>query len=191
MTRVAIIDNYDSFTFNLVHLVDQIAEEWQCFRNDEIDWEYLRNSTHILVSPGPGIPSEAGDMLQVIDTFVGKKSIMGICLGFQAITESLGGSLYNMDRIFHGVQTEIQIQPETTLFQSLPSQIKVGRYHSWAVVDSDLWKITARDGQDIPMAAEDGERGLYGVQFHPESILTEYGLEMLQNWLKSPSPRRR
>ena len=190
MKRVAIIDNYDSFTFNLVHLVDQIADDWRCFRNDQVDDQYLEEATHILLSPGPGIPSEAGRMPQVIESFQGRKSIMGVCLGFQAIAETLGSELYNLEEILHGVQTEIQVDSQSSLFASLPNTIRVGRYHSWAVRNSCNWTVTARDHGGVPMAAEDVERGLYGVQFHPESIMTEYGLEMLQNWLKSPSPRR-
>jgi len=191
LTRVAIIDNYDSFTFNLVHLVDQITPNWVCYRNDEVNWEDLNDATHILFSPGPGLPSEAGQMPAIIERFKGDRSMFGICLGFQAMAESLGGRLYNLDEIFHGVQTRIKIQPETQLFSGIPASIAVGRYHSWAVQNAEQWRITAVDDQEIPMAAENVEMGMYGVQFHPESIMTEFGLEMVQNWLKSPSPRRR
>jgi len=183
-----VIDNYDSFTFNLVHLLNETGNEATVWRNDKFDLAEVEAFDKILLSPGPGIPSEAGLLLQVIKTYSPTKSILGICLGMQAIAEVFGGSIYNLSKPVHGRATSINIlDSEEELFHNCPAEFKVGRYHSWAVNSADLpptLKVTAADSSGVIMALSHTNFNVRGVQFHPESILTEHGKLLIENWLK-------
>jgi anthranilate synthase component 2 len=186
--RVLIIDNYDSFTYNLVHLVNELGLECEVWRNDQFKLEDVEQFDKIILSPGPGVPSEAGLLLDVIKTYAPTKSIFGVCLGQQAIAEAFGGSLYNLSRPMHGISTPIKVTDAgEQLFTNLPDNISVGRYHSWVVSKQDLpdvLTITAIDEKDDSiMALRHKTLDVRGVQFHPESVLTEYGKEMMGNWL--------
>jgi anthranilate synthase component 2 len=184
---ILIIDNYDSFTYNLVHLVNELGLQCEVWRNDKFALEDVDAFDKIILSPGPGIPSEAGLLLDVIERYAPTKSIFGVCLGQQAIAEVFGGSLYNLSQPMHGIATPIKVTDKNEqLFKNLPESFKVGRYHSW-VVSNDLpetLQVTAIDEADNSiMALSHKEYDVRGVQFHPESILTEYGKEMMGNWL--------
>ena len=183
-----VIDNYDSFTFNLVHLLNETGNEATVWRNDKFDLAEVDAFDKILLSPGPGIPSEAGLLQQVIKTYSPTKSILGICLGMQAIAEVFGGSIYNLSRPVHGRATTISVlDPEEDLFYNCPAEFKVGRYHSWAVNSQHLppaLKVTAADSAGVIMALSHTGLNVRGVQFHPESILTEHGKLLIENWLK-------
>ncbi|MCX6297261.1 MAG: aminodeoxychorismate/anthranilate synthase component II [Bacteroidetes bacterium] len=185
--KILVLDNYDSFTYNLVHYLEKVSDaEIEVHRNDMIPINDVDRFDKIVLSPGPGIPSEAGILLDVIKMYAEKKSILGVCLGQQAIVEAFGGSINNLNEVFHGVATPIEIIDEDILFKNIPKRINVGRYHSWAVNKSDMPRvlnITAIDDQGIIMAIKHEEYDLRGVQFHPESILTEYGLKMIKNWI--------
>ncbi len=192
MSKILIIDNYDSFTYNLVHLVHEIGMECEVWRNDKFKLEDVDAFSHIILSPGPGIPSEAGLLLQVIEKYAPTKSIFGVCLGQQAIAEAFGGQLYNLSRPMHGIATPIKVtDPQEKLFTGLPQSFNVGRYHSWVVDEKgfpDDLTITAIDEKDNSiMALRHKHYDVRGVQFHPESVLTEYGRAMMQNWL-APRP---
>ena len=186
--KILIIDNYDSFTYNLVHLFNEIGLQCEVWRNDQFALSDVDAYDHIILSPGPGIPSEAGLLLEVIEKYAPTKSIFGVCLGQQAIAEVFGGTLYNLKQPMHGIATPIKVtDPQEKLFTGLPESFKVGRYHSW-VVDGkslpDVFTVTAIDEADNSvMALRHNEYDVRGVQFHPESILTEYGKEMMKNWL--------
>ena len=185
--KIAIIDNYDSFVYNLSHLVKELGAEVSVKRNDRFDLQELDAFDKILLSPGPGIPEEAGLMPQVIRTYAGKKPILGICLGEQAIGEAFGGKLTNLDEVFHGVQSTISLTEPDYLFEGLPQQIKVGRYHSWVVDRTgfpDCLQITALSQEGYVMALRHRTLDLRGVQFHPESVLTPDGKQILANWLR-------
>lgn len=188
--RILIIDNYDSFTYNLVHLVNELGLECEVWRNDQFAIEDVEAFDKIILSPGPGIPSEAGLLLDVIAKYAPTKSIFGVCLGQQAIAEAFGGSLYNLNQPMHGIATPIKVTDgDEELFAGLPESFKVGRYHSWVVSGNDLpdsLQVTAIDEADNSiMALKHKQYDVRGVQFHPESILTDYGKEMMQNWLKA------
>ncbi|RCH54483.1 aminodeoxychorismate/anthranilate synthase component II [Mucilaginibacter hurinus] len=188
--KILIIDNYDSFTYNLVHLVNEIGLECEVWRNDQFKLEDVDKFDHIILSPGPGIPSEAGLLLQVIVKYAPTKNIFGVCLGQQAIAEAFGGSLHNLSQPMHGIATPIKVTDAgEALFNGLPEKFNVGRYHSWVVNEKGLpneLTITAIDEKDNSvMALRHKQYNVRGVQFHPESILTEYGKEMLKNWLGS------
>jgi anthranilate synthase component 2 len=188
MSKILIIDNYDSFTYNLVHLVNEIGLQCEVWRNDKFNLDDVDDFSHIILSPGPGIPSEAGLLLDVIARYAPTKSIFGVCLGQQAIAEAFGGQLYNLSRPMHGIATPIKVTDASEkLFASLPESFKVGRYHSWVVDHKglpDVLTITAIDEQDNSiMALRHKQYDVRGVQFHPESVLTEYGRRMMQNWL--------
>ncbi len=190
--KILVIDNYDSFTFNLVHLLNETGHEATVWRNDKFALEDINAFDKILLSPGPGIPSEAGLLLDVIRMYAPTKSILGICLGMQAIAEVFGGELYNLSRPVHGRATPIQIlDAEERLFLNCPTEFKVGRYHSWAVVNDQIpadLTVTATDSDGVVMALNHNKYDVKGVQFHPESILTEYGKQMISNWLVAPQP---
>ncbi len=186
---ILVLDNYDSFTYNLVHIIKALGyTNVEVHRNDKITIEEIERFDKILLSPGPGIPSEAGILQQVIKTYAGKKSIFGVCLGHQAIGEVFGGTLTNLDNVYHGIATKSTILNKDDLFKGLPNEITTGRYHSW-VVDTknfpDVLEITAVDEQGKIMALRHKTLDIVGVQFHPESILTEFGKEMMQNWLEA------
>ncbi|WP_234736276.1 anthranilate synthase component II [Tellurirhabdus bombi] len=187
--KVLVIDNYDSFTYNLVYLLRELGCEVSVFRNDKISVEEVDQYDKILLSPGPGIPSEAGILQEVVRTYAPTKSILGICLGHQGIGEVFGGKLENMDDVYHGVAHRTFIKdPQEKLFQGIPSELLVGRYHSWTVVPDTLPDdvvITATDENGRVMGLAHKVYDVRGLQFHPESVLTEYGKEMLQNWLNS------
>lgn len=189
-SSILIIDNYDSFTYNLVHLVNELGLQCEVWRNDKFALEDVDAFDKIILSPGPGIPSEAGLLLDVIKKYSPTKSIFGVCLGQQAIAEVFGGSLYNLSQPMHGIATPIKVtDTNEQLFRDLPESFKVGRYHSWVVSANDLpevLKVTAIDEEDNSiMALSHREYDVRGVQFHPESILTEYGKEMMGNWLNA------
>lgn len=187
MKKIIIIDNYDSFTYNLVHYLEDLNANVTVFRNDEFDIEEINKFDKILLSPGPGVPSEAGLLKEVIKTYSKSKSILGICLGHQAIAEVFGGSLINLDKVHHGVSSTIKIiSPDEILFQNLDSTIKVGRYHSWVVNPTDFpqdLEITSIDDNNEIMSLRHRNLDVRGVQFHPESLLTLEGKKILKNWL--------
>ena len=189
--NILVIDNYDSFTFNLVHLLNECGYEPTVWRNDKFDLADIEAFDKILLSPGPGIPSEAGLLLDVIKTYSPTKSILGVCLGVQAIAEVFGGSLYNLSYPVHGRATAMQVLDEQEkLFDDLPLTFNVGRYHSWAVnregLPADL-KVTAKDTEGVIMGLRHLNYDVRGVQFHPESVLTENGKQMIKNWLETPA----
>jgi anthranilate synthase component 2 len=186
--KILIIDNYDSFTYNLVHLVNELGLQCEVWRNDQFNIDDVDAFNKIILSPGPGIPSEAGLLLDVIEKYSPTKSIFGVCLGQQAIAEVFGGRLYNLKQPMHGIATAITVtDKKEKLFINLPHSFKVGRYHSWVVDEKaipDVLTVTAIDETDnSAMAIRHKQYDVRGVQFHPESILTEYGKEMMQNWL--------
>ncbi|MHC8948529.1 anthranilate synthase component II [Sphingobacterium hungaricum] len=188
--KVLVIDNYDSFTYNLVHLLQELNADYEVWRNDKFELEDVDAYHKILLSPGPGIPEEAGLLMPLIKRYSDTKSILGICLGQQAIAEVFGGSLFNMEKPLHGVATDIVITDNSEkLFQNFPKESKIGRYHSWAVEKSTLpetLKITALDADGTIMALSHKTLDVKGMQFHPESILTENGKILIENWLKTP-----
>jgi len=185
--KVLVIDNYDSFTYNLVHYLEALDAEVTVFRNDEFDIEEVKPFEKILLSPGPGIPDEAGLLKDVIKTYAATKSILGICLGQQAIGEVFGGKLVNLDKVYHGVSARITIvSPDEILFAGLENQIDVGRYHSWVISPKDFpesLEITSMDDNGQIMSLRHKTYDLRGVQFHPESVLTPNGKQILANWL--------
>lgn len=190
--KILVFDNYDSFTYNLVHLVEKITQNTvTVVRNDQIALEEVDAFDRIILSPGPGIPSEAGLLLPLIRKYAPSKSILGVCLGHQAIAEALGGSLINLKEVYHGVATPIQIAqdipwPPNGVFRNLPPELEVGRYHSWVVQPDGLPKelvVTAVDENGQIMAIQHQTFDLQGVQFHPESVLTPQGEQLLTNWL--------
>ena len=191
--KILVFDNYDSFTYNLVHLVEKIIhEKVDVFRNDQIALEKVKEYDKIILSPGPGIPEEAGLLLPLIKEFAATKSILGVCLGHQAIGEAFGGKLTNLSTVYHGVAMPIQIdrKKKSDLFKDLPDSIEVGRYHSWIIDEKnfpDELEITARDENNYIMALQHKKFDVQGVQFHPESILTPDGEVIMRNWLKPPT----
>ena len=189
--KILILDNYDSFTYNLVHYLNEIVDEKvDVIRNDKISIEDIDQYTHILLSPGPGVPDEAGIMKELIQKYGGSKSIFGVCLGMQAIGEVYGGKLINLDKVYHGLSLPATlVSKEDITFKGIPRKIMVGRYHSWVIQTEDFpdqLEITAVDEEGRVMALRHRELNVRGVQFHPESILTEYGKKMLENWLFLP-----
>ena len=188
MEKVVIIDNYDSFTYNLVHALSQITgEKIDVIRNDKLEMQDLEKYTHIVLSPGPGIPEEAGKLKEIIKTFAPKKRMLGVCLGHQAIAEVFGGELINIAKVYHGVSTNIKVlDKEDYLFRNIPEDFEGGRYHSWIVSDKNLpesLKVTARAEDGEIMGMSHTEYDVKGVQFHPESILTKRGTDLLTNWV--------
>lgn len=186
--KVLIFDNYDSFTYNLVHMVEYILQQKvDVYRNDQLPMEKGKEYDKIILSPGPGIPSEAGQLLELISTYRTTKSILGVCLGHQAIGESFGGTLTNLTHVYHGIATPVEILRNDGIFAGLPSKIDVGRYHSWVVNNEGLpadLEVTARDASGMIMAMQHKTYDVTGVQFHPESVLTPDGEIMMRNWLK-------
>jgi anthranilate synthase component 2 len=188
-----VFDNYDSFTYNLVHLVQKITHaKVEVHRNDKIALDKVKEFDKIILSPGPGIPSEAGELLALIKEYAASKPILGVCLGHQAIGEVFGGRLVNLSEVYHGISSTIDIEPlknkqQRSIFKGLPDAIEVGRYHSWIVSKEnfpDDLEITARDKNDLIMALQHKTFDVTGVQFHPESILTPDGETIMRNWLK-------
>ncbi len=191
--KILVFDNYDSFTYNLVHLVEKILhQKLDVYRNDQLPLEKVKEYDKIILSPGPGIPVEAGLLLPLIKEYAATKSILGVCLGQQAIGEAFGGKLVNLSTVYHGVATNCKIDTmKSKLFKGLPDEIEVGRYHSWIVSDEgfpDELEVTARDDNNYIMALQHKKYDVQGVQFHPESVLTPKGEEIMRNWLKPPNP---
>lgn len=190
--KILIFDNYDSFTYNLVHVVEKIIHsKVDVYRNDKIAIETINDYDKIILSPGPGLPSESGLLLPLIQEYAPSKSILGVCLGQQAIGEVFGGKLINLKEVYHGVATKIKvnekrIKSENDVFKDLPGELEVGRYHSW-IVDSENFpsdlEITAEDENGYIMALRHKTFDVQGVQFHPESVLTPMGEQMITNWL--------
>ena len=187
MKKILVIDNYDSFTYNLVHYLQDLNCEVTVYRNDELDIDEVKKFDKILLSPGPGIPDEAGLLKEVIKNYSPSKSILGVCLGQQAIGEVFGGSLTNLDKVYHGVATNVTILvDDETLFKGLEKQIEVGRYHSWVINPQDFpesLEITSVDENGQIMSVRHRTLDVKGVQFHPESVLTPHGKKMLENWV--------
>ncbi len=184
--KVVIIDNYDSFTYNLSHLIKSLGAEVTVVRNDQFELQDLEQFNKIVLSPGPGIPSEAGLLLDVIRTYAGKKPILGVCLGHQAIGEVFGGKLVNLSDVFHGVATPCHIVADDPIFSGIERDITIGRYHSWVVSNEDLpecLEVTAVSPEGHIMALRHKSLNIRGIQFHPESVLTPDGKKMIQNWL--------
>mgnify|MGYP003593981169 CR=1 FL=1 len=187
--KILVFDNYDSFTYNLVHAVKKLGfKDLEVHRNDKISLEDINRFDKIILSPGPGVPSESGILLDVIRTYAATKSILGVCLGEQAIAEAFGGKLINLPEVHHGISSEIDVIAEDILFKGLPTKLEVRRYHSWAAEKAELpecLQITAVDNEGMIMALAHKQYDVRGVQFHPESVLTPMGEEMLKNWLNS------
>lgn len=184
--KIVIIDNYDSFTYNLSHLVKELGAEVTVLRNDCFQLTDLETYDKILLSPGPGIPQEAGLLLEVIRTYAGKKPILGVCLGEQAIGEVFGGKLTNLSKVYHGIQSPIRLTASDYLFEGLPEEILVGRYHSWVVDQKgfpDVLEVTAVSQEGYIMAIRHKNFDIRGIQFHPESVLTPDGKRIISNWL--------
>lgn len=190
---IVVIDNYDSFTYNLVHAIKKISgEQVDVFRNDELELSDLEKYDKIVLSPGPGIPEEAGLLLPIIREYAPRKSMLGVCLGHQAIGEAFGGTLTNMNSVLHGIATPVsKTEVPTNLFDGLPDSFMVGRYHSWIVNTEDLpacLQVTSYDEKGLIMSMKHTEYDVEGVQFHPESVLTPLGEQMIANWLRRASP---
>jgi anthranilate synthase component 2 len=189
MKKIVVIDNYDSFTYNLVHYLEALDCEVTVYRNDAFDMEELRRFDKIVLSPGPGVPDEAGLLKDVIRSYAGAKSILGVCLGQQAIGEVFGGSLINLEKVYHGVASTIRIiVDDPALFQDLGNEIEVGRYHSWVIANEgfpEVLEITSVDENGQIMSLRHKTLDIRGVQFHPESVLTPHGKQMLRNWVNA------
>lgn len=186
MNKVILIDNYDSFTYNLFQLLEEEGAEVTVRRNDRFRLEDLDPYDKIVLSPGPGIPDEAGLLKSVIRRYAASKPMLGVCLGEQAIAEVFGARLYNLPQVFHGIQTPVQVVADDLLFHQLPLSFPVGRYHSWVVSDEglpDCLEITARSPEGHIMALRHKTYDVHGIQFHPESILTPCGRRIIQNFL--------
>jgi anthranilate synthase component 2 len=184
--NIVIIDNYDSFTYNLSHLVKELGARVTVFRNDQFQLEELESYDKIILSPGPGIPSEAGLLLDVIRTYASRKPILGVCLGHQAIGEAFGARLENLSSVFHGVATEGTQFNKDSIFVGLPKRITMGRYHSWVVSKDCLpacLEITAESDEGQIMALRHKEYDIHGIQFHPESVLTPQGRIIIKNFI--------
>ena len=205
--RILVFDNYDSFTYNLVHLVEKILhQKVDVHRNDQIPLEKMKDYDKIILSPGPGVPQEAGLLLPLIKEYASSKSILGVCLGHQAIGEAFGGRLINLEEVYHGVATPVRIASRESsvvngklnsrltvevsrhLFQGIPEVFEAGRYHSWIVSEENFPKeleVTARDENNFIMALQHKTYDVQGLQFHPESVLTPMGANILKNWLST------
>jgi len=193
--KILVFDNYDSFTYNLVHLVEKIMhQKVDVHRNDKIALSDVAAYDKIILSPGPGIPEEAGLLLSLIKEYGPTKSILGVCLGQQAIAEVYGGQLENLSTVYHGVATPCTLSEKSYLFNGLPSTIEVGRYHSWIVSEKNFpecLEVTARDEQNMIMALQHKTYDIQAVQFHPESVLTPMGEKIVENWLRhSPKDKK-
>lgn len=185
--KILVLDNYDSFVYNLVYLLRELSNDVTVFRNDKISIEDVNHYDKILLSPGPGIPSEAGILQDIVREYGATKSILGVCLGHQGIAEVFGGALENMSNVLHGISdTAYVTDPSERLFRGLPNQFEVGRYHSWTVIPEtvpDTMTITAQDSEGRILGLAHKSYDIRGVQFHPESVLTQHGKSMLTNWL--------
>lgn len=189
--KILVFDNYDSFTYNLVHTVKKLGyTNVEVHRNDQISLEEIGRFDKIILSPGPGLPNESGILLDVIRSYYPSKSILGVCLGEQAIAEAFGGSLINLPEVYHGVSAKMHVIDDDILFYDMLSTLTVGRYHSWVVDPKtlpDCLKVTAIDENGMIMALKHRRYDVHGVQFHPESVLTPQGEQILKNWLECQS----
>lgn len=187
MKKILVIDNYDSFTYNLVHYLEELDCEVVVKRNDQLTLEEVDTFEKIVLSPGPGIPDEAGLLKEIIATYAPTKSIFGVCLGQQAIAEVFGGTLINLEEVYHGIATKIKIIKEDVIFEGMPEEIEVGRYHSWVVNPDlpDVLEVTSLDENGQIMSLRHKTYDVRAVQFHPESVLTPHGKKMLENWLNA------
>jgi anthranilate synthase component 2 len=187
--KILVFDNYDSFTYNLVQMIKELSDATvEVYRNDEIPLEQVKGYDKILLSPGPGIPSESGLLLPLIKEYAATKSILGVCLGLQAIGEAFGGKLTNLSQVYHGIATPIHLTNPSTLFEGLPNSFNVGRYHSWVVAENEFPNdliITSKDDEGYIMSLEHKQYDVKGVQYHPESVLTPDGVKIISNWLKN------
>ena len=187
--KILVLDNYDSFTYNLVYIIRQLGfgDQMDIYRNDKISLEAVDQYDKILLSPGPGVPADAGIMPQLLKQYAAKKSILGVCLGHQAIGEAFGGDLTNLSEVLHGVASEVKVERDL-LFDGIPETFKIGRYHSWVINESSLspdLEVIARTPDQQIMAVRHKKFQVRGVQFHPEIILTENGVQLIKNWLES------
>jgi anthranilate synthase component 2 len=190
MSKILVIDNYDSFVYNIVHYLRELGEEVTVKRNDQFELNEILEYDKVVLSPGPGIPSEAAKLLEVIqfnNQLENCIPMLGICLGHQAIAEVFGGTLRNLSQVYHGIASKINVDPNTRLYQNFKSELTVGRYHSWVadIESAPLLKANAWDQESNVMSLEHIEKPIWGIQYHPESILTDHGIELLQNWLKA------
>ncbi|WP_149277447.1 anthranilate synthase component II [Pareuzebyella sediminis] len=186
MKKILVIDNYDSFTYNLVHYLEDLDCEVTVKRNDQLTLEEVEAFEKIVLSPGPGIPDEAGLLKDIIAKYAPSKSIFGVCLGLQAIGEVFGGSLINLDKVYHGTATKIKVIKDDIIFEGIPNEIEVGRYHSWVVHPNlpEVLEATSVDENGQIMSLRHKSYDVCAVQFHPESVLTPDGKKMLENWVK-------
>jgi len=186
MKKILVIDNYDSFTYNLVHYLEDLDCEVVVKRNDQLTLEEIDAFDKIVLSPGPGIPDEAGLLKEIIAEYAPTKSIFGVCLGQQAIAEVFGGSLINLDEVYHGIATKIKVVKDDVLFDGMSKEIEVGRYHSWVVDPNmpEVLEVTSVDENGQIMSLRHKFYDVCAVQFHPESVLTPQGKQILKNWLK-------
>ena len=185
MKELIIIDNYDSFTYNLVHYFQGLSQNVTVFRNDQVDYNSIDKCSHIVLSPGPGLPKNSGDTMKIINQYYKQKSILGICLGQQCIGSFFGHSISNLEKVLHGKQSKVIIHDNNYLFKGLPNSFSIGHYHSWVIddkKDSDLMVTSRLDTGEI-MSVRHNSLPIFGTQFHPESILTEHGKAILTNWL--------
>jgi anthranilate synthase component 2 len=188
MKKILVIDNYDSFTYNLVHYLNDLNCDVTVKRNDKLRLEEVEDYDKILLSPGPGIPDEAGLLKPIIKAYAAKKSILGVCLGQQAIAEVFGGKIENLNKVYHGVSSTIErINEDTVLYKNIPKKIEVGRYHSWVVCKNlpDVLEVTSVDENGEIMSLRHKEFDVRAVQYHPESILTPEGKQILKNWVEA------
>jgi anthranilate synthase component II len=188
MKKILVIDNYDSFTYNLVHYIEKLTSySPDVYRNDQISLDDVKKYDKILLSPGPGIPVEAGICIDLIKRYAPTKSILGVCLGHQAIAEAFEGTLKNLDKVYHGVATEVNVlSQEDKLYKGIPKKFNAGRYHSWVVMPDNLpdcFTVTCEDNLGLIMGISHNSYDVKGVQYHPESVLTENGLKIMANWL--------
>lgn len=187
MKRILVIDNYDSFTYNLVHYLEELGHQVVVKRNDQLELKEVDAFDRIVLSPGPGIPDEAGLLKEIIAAYAPTKSIFGVCLGQQAIAEVFGGRLINLDQVYHGVATTISVIKKDPIFKGLPEQMEVGRYHSWVVHPElpESLEVTSLDANGQLMSIRHKTYDVCAVQFHPESVLTPFGKQLLENWVLS------
>jgi anthranilate synthase component 2 len=189
MRKILVLDNYDSFTYNLVHYIQKLTDEpVDVFRNDEILLDEIDKYDKIVLSPGPGIPVEAGICIDLVKKYAKTKSILGVCLGHQAVAEAFGAKLINLEKVYHGVSSNIKVfTPDDPLYNELPEKFEGGRYHSWIVSKENLpgcFTVSCEDENGLIMGICHNEYDVRGVQFHPESVLTKYGEKVVDNWLK-------
>lgn len=189
MNKILLIDNFDSFTHNIEHLITKLGFEAETIRNNEFSIDYIKKFEKIIISPGPGLPNEANQIIEIIQKYHQSKSILGICLGHQAIAMAFNGTLKNLSKVYHGVSSEITIlESDEILFKNLPKKLDVARYHSWAIDENNLGddlKVTAVSEDGTIMAIKHHIFDVRGIQFHPESILTPLGEVIMKNWLEN------